>query len=108
MECDPVETFRRLFGVEALVDIKEKTEDRWTARFYGNMCYTCGAIDYFDDFAGILSHCTGEDWAVETYTQLEDGSYLVTFRPRRLITRRSRHIKIVIDKEEQKLLVEVE
>lgn len=107
MECAEraVETFRRVFGAEALVDVLEVGGDRLVARFYGNMCYTCGAVDYFDDFAGFYSDCAGEDWGVEEYRQNPDGSYTVVFRPRRLMKGRRRHVKIVIYGSETDLLV---
>lgn len=106
MDCDPVDLFQRLFGAEARVDILQKTEQQWTVHFYGNMCYTCGAADYFDDFAHFLTQCTDTEWAVETYTQREDGTYLVVYKPRHLVAKKKRHVKIVIDREEINLEIE--
>jgi len=91
--------FKAVFGAEAEVEVLEAAGDRVAARFGGNMCYTCGTYDYFEDFAYFLSDCAGEDWGVESYTQNPDGTYTVVFRPRRLIGKRVRHVVIRIGDE---------
>lgn len=100
---EAVDTFKRLFGSEALIDVVENAPDRLVLHFYGNMCYTCGAYDYFEDFAGIYSECAGEEWTVEEYRQQPDGTYIVTLRPKRLVKKQRRHVKIVIDGREEYL-----
>jgi hypothetical protein len=102
MDClaETLEKFRMVFGSEALVDILHAGPDKIVARFHGNMCYTCGAYDYFEDFAYMYSECAGEEWAVESYQQNPDGTYTVTLKPKRLLKSTKRHIKIVIDNRE--------
>lgn len=89
--------FKELFGAEAEVEILEAGRELVRARFGGNMCYTCGTYDYFEDFAYMLSDEAGEEWAVAGYEQLETGDYVVEFKPRRLVGKTVRHIKIVLD-----------
>ena len=98
MDClaETLEKFRMVFGSEALVDILHASPDKIAARFHGNMCYTCGAYDYFEDFAYMYGECAGEEWAVESYQQNPDGTYTATLRPKRLLKTTKRHIKIVI------------
>ncbi len=108
MDClaDTLERFKSVFGSEALVDILQRESDKIVARFHGNMCYTCGAYDYFEDFAYMYSECAGEEWGVESYQQNPDGTYTVTLRPKHQIKTRKRHIKIVIDNKELEYNVE--
>lgn len=109
MDClkETIEKFRTVFGTEALVDILQTEQGVITARFHGNMCYTCGTIDYFEDFASMYSECVGEEWTVESYQQNPDGSYTVIFKPKRELKTRKRHIKIVIDGAEIDYIVEI-
>jgi len=102
MDClaETLEKFRKVFGSEALVDVLHASPDKIAARFHGNMCYTCGAYDYFEDFAYIYGECAGEEWAVESYQQNPDGTYTATLTPKRLLKTTKRHIKIVIDNRE--------
>ena len=102
MDClaETLQKFRMVFGSEALVDVLHASPDKITARFHGNMCYTCGAYDYFEDFAYMYGECAGEEWAVESYQQNPDGTYTATLRPKRLLKTTKRHIKIVIDNRE--------
>ena len=102
MDClaETLEKFRMIFGSEALVDVLHASPDKIAARFHGNMCYTCGAYDYFEDFAYMYGECAGEEWAVESYQQNPDGTYTATLRPKRLLKTTKRHIKIVIDNRE--------
>jgi len=51
--------FKAVFGAEAEVEVIEASGDRVAARFGGNMCYTCGTYDYFEDFAYFLSRLRG-------------------------------------------------
>ncbi|MEZ0319505.1 MAG: hypothetical protein ABWK05_05900 [Pyrobaculum sp.] len=101
MECVEyaLDMFKRLFGAEAVVEVEARGPDVAVARFSGNMCYTCGTYDYFEDFAYALSDCAGEEWGVEEYEQLPDGDYRVVFKPRRLMTKKTRHVKIVLGDE---------
>ncbi|MFB6490661.1 MAG: hypothetical protein TU35_005350 [Thermoproteus sp. AZ2] len=92
-----VARFKELFGAEAEVEVLKASEDSVVVKFGGNMCYTCGAYDYFEDFAYMLSDEAPEDWGVASYTQTEEGEYVVEFKPRRLIGRARRHVKIVLD-----------
>ncbi|AEA13257.1 hypothetical protein TUZN_1797 [Thermoproteus uzoniensis 768-20] len=92
-----VARFREIFGAEAEVEILEAGRDFVKAKFGGNMCYTCGTYDYFEDFAYMLGDEAGEEWAVSGYEQLDSGEYVVEFRPKRLVERATRHIKIVLD-----------
>jgi hypothetical protein len=89
-----------VFGSEALVDILHASPNKIVARFHGNMCYTCGAYDYFEDFAYMYGECVGEEWAVESYQQNPDGTYTATLRPKRHLKTTKRHIKIVIENRE--------
>ncbi|MEM0481130.1 MAG: hypothetical protein QXQ14_03050 [Candidatus Aenigmatarchaeota archaeon] len=89
-----LEEFEKLFGEEAKVEIKEIKENEIRARFFGHMCYTCGAQDYFDDFAQILSEFLGEKWVVEDYENLED-EYLVTFKPASIAKEKERKVKFI-------------
>jgi hypothetical protein len=104
---EAVDAFRRVFGSEALVDVVEAGPDRVVARFYGNMCYTCGTVDYFEDFAIMYGECVGEEWTVESYRQNPDGSYTAVLQPKRLVKNRVRHVKIVLYGEELDYWVEV-
>lgn len=108
MDCVSVtvDAFRMVFGSEALVDVVEAEPDRVVARFYGNMCYTCGTVDYFEDFAYMYGECAGEEWAVESYQQNPDGTYTATLRPKRLLKTTKRHIKIIIDNRELDYYIE--
>ena len=98
---EALERFRRLFGVEAEVELVERGPDRIVVRFSGHMCFTCGAYDYFEDLAQLLSDELGEEWGVEWYEQLDDGTYLVAYRPAKLIGAKRRHVKVVIYGEEE-------
>jgi len=98
--AETIDKFRRVFGAEALVDVIYTEPSRLVLHFHGNMCHTCGAYDYFEDFAHMYSECAGEDWGVETYSQNPDGTYTVTLRPKRLLKSVKRHIKIFIDGKE--------
>ncbi|RFA99088.1 hypothetical protein [Pyrobaculum aerophilum] len=108
MDClkEAVEKFKLVFGREALVEILEYSQDKIVAWFGGNMCYTCGAVDYFDDFASMYSDCAGEEWGVESYEQNPDGTYAVVLRPKKLLRNRKRHVKIIINGEELSYFVE--
>ncbi|CCC81021.1 hypothetical protein [Thermoproteus tenax] len=99
--------FRGVFGAEALVDILSADDRAITARFYGNMCYTCGTVDYFEDFAGMYSECAGEEWTVESYEQSSDGSYIVVFKPKRDVKAKRRHIRIVVEGKEIDYTLEI-
>ena len=90
-----VERFRAMFGAEAELKVLEEGEDRVVVWFGGNMCYTCGTYDYFEDFAYLLSDESGREWGVAGYTQLDDGTYIVEFRPREAIAEVRRHIKVI-------------
>lgn len=92
-----VARFREIFGAEAEVEILAVGPELVKAKFGGNMCYTCGTYDYFEDFAYILGDEAGEEWAVSGYEQLDGGEYVVEFRPRRLVGRAVRHVRIVLD-----------
>jgi hypothetical protein len=92
-----VARFREIFGAEAEVEILAAGPELVKAKFGGNMCYTCGTYDYFEDFAYILGDEAGEEWAVSGYEQLDGGEYVVEFRPRRLVGRAVRHVRIVLD-----------
>ncbi len=92
-----VAKFRELFGAEAEVEVLRMDPESISVKFGGNMCYTCGTYDYFEDFAYTLSDEAGEEWAVAGYEQLETGEYLVEFKPKRLVAKAVRHIKIVLD-----------
>jgi len=59
--AEDVDVFTSVFGSEALVDASEAGRDRVVARFHGNMCYTCGAVDYLEVFAGMYGECAGEE-----------------------------------------------
>ncbi|MFN3804538.1 MAG: hypothetical protein ACK4SY_05740 [Pyrobaculum sp.] len=98
MDCvaKAVGKFRQIFGAEAKIEVVETGGDFLTVHFYGNMCHTCGAYDYFEDFAELLSECRNERWAVESYIQHDDGTYTATFRPATRVKQQRRHIKIVI------------
>ncbi|ACB39528.1 hypothetical protein [Pyrobaculum neutrophilum] len=108
MDClrQTIEKFRTVFGAEALVDILQAEPRAITARFHGNMCYTCGTVDYFEDFAAMYSECAGEDWTVESYRQNPDGSYTAVLKPRSEVKTRKRHIKVIIAGEEIDYTVE--
>jgi len=62
--------FREIFGAEAEVEILAAGPELVKAKFGGNMCYTCGTYDYFEDFAYILGDEAGEEWAVSGYCLL--------------------------------------
>jgi len=102
MDCiaETQDKFRRVFGSEALVDILHAESDKVVVRFHGNMCYTCGAYDYFEDFAYMYGECAGEEWGVESYQQNPDGTYTVTLRPKRLLKTVKRHVKVILDGKE--------
>ena len=87
--------FKSLFGAEAEVQVLELGDKRVLIWFGGNMCYTCGTYDYFEDFAYMLSDELGEEWSVAEYTQLDDGTYIVEFRPKEIVDRVRRHIKVI-------------
>jgi hypothetical protein len=74
-----LEKFKKLFGKEAIVEIIDFDKNKITAKFYGNMCYTCGTYDYFDDFAIIYSEECKEKLQVESFKRIND-EYIVIFK----------------------------
>ncbi|MGC9051703.1 hypothetical protein [Pyrobaculum sp.] len=108
MDCveEALGRFRSVFGAEAVVEVVDRGPERLVAKFSGNMCYTCGTYDYFEDFAYMYSDCAGEEWAVESYRQNPDGSYTVIFKPKRLVRRVVRHVKITLEGKELDYLIE--
>jgi hypothetical protein len=74
-----LEKFKKLFGKEAIVEIIDFDKNKIIAKFYGNMCYTCGTYDYFDDFAIIYSEECKEKLQVESFKRIND-EYIVIFK----------------------------
>lgn len=100
-----VARFKELFGAEAEVEVLRADRESVSVKFGGNMCYTCGTYDYFEDFAFMLGEEAGEEWAVAGYEQLETGEYLVELKPKRLVGKAVRHVKIVLDEKSFDLLL---
>jgi N-glycosylase/DNA lyase len=63
-----VERFRENYGSEALVTLRAIRGPVVEAHFTGNMCYSCGLYDYFEDFAYMLEAATGSPYAVWDFT----------------------------------------
>lgn len=91
--------FRVIFGAEAEVEVIKVEGDSAVVKFGGNMCYTCGTYDYFEDFAYMIGDELGEEWSVASYSQTDEGEYIVEFKPKRLVARTRRHVRVVLNGE---------
>ncbi len=89
-----VKEFNERFSAEC--EVIDAKEDEVKIHFKGHICFTCGAYDYFEDVAMTISELTGREYAVEDYQQLEDGSYVVTIKPRELIKEKKREFVVMI------------
>lgn len=88
-----IKEFNRLFHADCeLISINK---EEITVLFKGHICFTCGAYDYFEDLAYILSQELGEEIGVKEYTQTDRGEYIVKFAPKKNIKSTKRDIKIV-------------
>lgn len=86
--------FNRRFAAEC--EVLKAEEDEIRIHFKGHICFTCGAYDYFEDLAMDISERTGREYAVEDYEQLEDGTYIVTIKPREMVKEKKREFVITI------------
>ncbi|MEM2906985.1 MAG: hypothetical protein QW739_02780 [Candidatus Odinarchaeota archaeon] len=59
--------------------IKEFNKNTFTIRFYGSFCYTCGLIDYFEDFKLLLQEKTGLKFKIQDYKETDQDTYLVKY-----------------------------
>ena len=98
---EAVREFNERFAAEC--EVLEAKEDKIRIHFKGHICFTCGAYDYFEDLAMDISERVGKEYAVEDYEQLEDGTYIVTIKPREQIKEKKREFVVMIfDKEGKK------
>ncbi len=100
-----VDEFNRRFAAECKV-IKAD-EDEIVVHFKGHICFTCGAYDYFEDLAFDLSDALGRQYLPASYEQLEDGTYIVHYKPADKVDKVEREITVMIYDTVEKLRIEV-
>lgn len=89
-----IDKFNENFGAKCkLIDVDK---DRITVLFSGNICYTCGTYDYFEDLAIYLSKYMNVEYGVESYKQLDNGEYIVNYLPKEKIKETKRDIRFII------------
>ena len=74
-----LEKFKRLFGKEVMIEIIDFDKNKIIVKFYGNLCYTCGTYDYFDDFAIVYNEECKEKLQVKSFKRIND-EYIVIFK----------------------------
>ncbi len=89
---EAVEDFNKRFAADLKVIKAEPNEV--VVHFKGHICFTCGTYDYFEDLAYDLTERLGREYIVESYEQLEDGSYIVHYKPKELVKQRKREIHV--------------
>jgi len=102
---EAVEDFNRRFAAEC--EVVKASEDEIVIHFKGHVCFTCGTYDYFEDLAYSLSEAIGKDYVPVRYKQLEDGTYLVYYKPAEEVEKIEREITIVLYDEVEKLRIEI-
>lgn len=75
-----VDEFNKEHGAEC--EVLSVSDREIVISFKGHICFTCGTYDYFEDLAMRLSEALSKEYVVAEYHHNEDGSYLVTFRPK--------------------------
>ena len=88
-----IENFNEIH--KANCKLLEITGDEIKVLFEGHICFTCGAYDYFEDLAILLSKILGREYGVEKYEQQEDGTYIVYFKPKEFIKEIKKDIYVI-------------
>ncbi len=87
-----VNDFNRRFATN--LRILKADENEIVIHFRGHICFTCGTYDYFEDLAYELTEKLGREYVVESYEQLDDGTYIVHYKPKELVKERKREIHV--------------
>ncbi|WEU40841.1 MAG: hypothetical protein OdinLCB4_002690 [Candidatus Odinarchaeum yellowstonii] len=76
-----IEDFNKYRGSEIQAELISADSDKIEIKFSGPFCYTCGLIDYFEDFQLLLEDYTKIKFKVENYTQVDFDTYIVDYTP---------------------------
>ena len=93
-----IREFNKRFSAQC--ELMELKGEEIVVLFKGNICFTCGTYDYFEDLAFAISEKLGKEYVVEKYIQLEDGSYLVTIKPTERVVDRKREVVVMFFEKE--------
>ncbi len=74
-----IEEFNKYRGSEIQAELISADNNMITIKFSGSFCYTCGLIDYFEDFQILLEDITKLKFKIESYRQLDVDSYIVDY-----------------------------
>ena len=102
---EAISKFNKEFGAEC--EVLKANEDEIVVHFKGHVCFTCGTYDYFEDLAFKISEALGEEYVPAKYEQLEDGTYIVYYKPARKVDKIEREVTIIIYDDVEKLRIEV-
>ncbi|MEM2109557.1 MAG: hypothetical protein QW327_03615 [Candidatus Odinarchaeota archaeon] len=74
-----IKEFNKYTGAEIQAKLISSDKNTFTIRFYGSFCYTCGLIDYFEDFKLLLQEKTGLKFKIQDYKETDQDTYLVKY-----------------------------
>ncbi len=100
-----VEDFNRRFAAEC--EVLKADEHEIVIHFKGHICFTCGTYDYFEDLAYDLSDALGKNYIPAEYEQLEDGTYIVKYKPEDEVDSIKREITVILYDNVEKLRIEI-
>jgi len=83
---EAIKEFNQKFDAKCkLVEVKDKS---FKVLFKGHICFTCGAFDYFEDLRETIEKKIEKEVYIDSYEQMDDGSYLVTYSLEKTQTKR--------------------
>ena len=100
-----VEDFNKRFAAEC--EVLKADEHEIVIHFKGHICFTCGTYDYFEDLAYDLSDALGKKYIPAEYEQLEDGTYIVKYKPEEEVNSIKREITIMLYDRVEKVRIEI-
>ncbi len=100
-----VEDFNRRFAAEC--EVLKADEHEIVIHFKGHICFTCGTYDYFEDLAFDLSEALGRTYVPAEYEQLEDGTYIVKYKPEEEVDTIKREITVILYDNVEKIRIEI-
>ncbi len=100
-----VEDFNKRFAAEC--EVLKADEHEIIIHFKGHICFTCGTYDYFEDLAYDLSDALGKKYILAEYEQLEDGTYIVKYKPEEEVDSIKREITVMLYDKVEKIRIEI-
>ncbi len=76
-----IEEFNKYRGSEIQAELISVDNNMITIKFSGSFCYTCGLLDYFEDFQILLENYTKLKFKIENYKQVDVAAYIVEYSP---------------------------